>query len=170
MTDAIDADLTPLPVLRKGAEQYFSYACRQCGKPATNSYSEPYRTRLLESRRCFSCDHWNEFATKAKIEDLTIIEGHIYGPGNRTSGSLRGMAGRRFDIEYIAPSRHAGKRITTFDLWSGGTMPDAIRAQFPDTAKFLNGAERAQVGETTCWDGSSNKAEPYPLPSSLGIR
>lgn len=46
-------------------------------------------------------------------------------------------------------------------------MPDHLRARFPDTARFLGGAERAQVGETTCWNPSDRKSEPYPLPNTL---
>lgn len=161
--------LTPVTISPDKGVQYFAYRCSSCGADTRNTYCEPYRTRMLERRVCFQCDHWQQFEEHAQIAKLTIIDGGIYGPGNRTSGSFRGMAGRRFDIEYIEPSPHAGKRITTFDLWSGGQMPDRLREKFPDTARFLNGAERAQVGETTCWDNSSNKNEPYPLPRSIGI-
>ena len=101
----------------------------------------------------------------------TIIDGYVYTPGNRTSGSFRGMAGRRFDIEYIEPSIFAGKRITTFDLWAGGQMPDWLRAKWPDTAKFLNGAEGVDLGKggiiERCWNPSMSRAEPYPLPKTL---
>jgi hypothetical protein len=98
---------------------------------------------------------------------MTIIDGHVYTPGNRTTGSFRGMAGRRFDIEYIAPSVYAGQKITTFDLWSGSTLIKVLRARFPDTAKFLGDAEKTKAGETVCWNESDGKNDPYPLPSSL---
>lgn len=63
----------------------------------------------------------------------------------------------------------AGSRVTTFDLWSGSTLPAELAERFADTAKFLNGAERVTLsGEIqTCWEPSSNKTEPYPLPASL---
>lgn len=162
-------DLTPLPAVGRSGKQYFSYTCRLCGQKATNSYIEPTCDRMLETRSCFSCDHWGQIAEKYTPNKGTVIDGVLYSPGNRTSGSLRGMAGRRFDIEYVDPSPHAGKQITTFDLWCGGAIPEAFRAKLPDTARFLNGAERAQVGETMCWDHSSNRSEPFPLPSSIGI-
>lgn len=98
---------------------------------------------------------------------MTIIGSHVYSPGNRTSGEMRGMAGRRFDIEYIAPSIYAGQRITTFDLWSGSLIPERLLSKFPDTARFLGDAEKANVGGTTCWNASDRRHEPYPLPSSL---
>jgi hypothetical protein len=98
---------------------------------------------------------------------MTIIGGHIYTPGNRTSGEFRGMAGRRFDIEYMAPSIYAGQKITTVDLWSGGSLPTRLTALYSDTARFLNGAEKAQVGETGCWNSSRHSAEKFPPPSSL---
>lgn len=152
--------------------QYYSYTCSECGEEGRNTYSEPYRARMLERRLCWTCNFWRDMDEELSRDHArkTIIGGHIYGPGNRTSGSFRGMAGRRFDIEYIEPSVHAGKRITTFDLWSGSTLPDRLKAKYPDTAVFLNGAERCQVGETGCWNPSDNKTEPYPLPRTIGIK
>lgn len=148
---------------------YHRFTCRECGKVAVNSFSEPYRTRMLERRLCFYCNH--DVDTLAKMEldhtKMTIIGARIYSPGNRTSGSFRGMAGRRFDIEYISPSIYEGQKITTFDLWSGSDVPDKGRGRFHDTARFLDGAEAAKVGETLCWDASAGSTEPFPLPSSL---
>lgn len=151
--------------------KYYKYTCTRCGGEGRNSYVEPIGSRLLEKRICWDCDYWENFERRLERDHpkMTIIAGHVYSPGNRTSGEFRGMAGRRFDIEYVEPSVHAGKRITTFDLWSGSSLPDTLKSKFPDTAKFLGGAEKAQVGETTCWNPSEQKAEPYPLPRSLGI-
>lgn len=148
---------------------YHEFTCVQCGKEARNTYCEPHRTNMLERRLCWNCNYWRDFAERLakKHRQMTIIEGHVYGPGDRTSGSFRGMAGRRFDIEYIEPSIYAGQRITTFDLWSGSTLPEDLQAKYPDTAIFLGGAERASVGETTCWNQSENRGEPYPLPRTL---
>lgn len=150
---------------------YHEFTCTKCGVLDRNTYVEPVRTHMLERRLCYHCNYWRDFEVSlaSDHQKMTIINGHVYGPGNRTSGPMRGMAGRRFDIEYIDPSIHAGKRVTTFDLWSGSTLPDKFKEKYPDTAKFLNGAERCQVGETGCWNPSDNKTEPYPLPRSLGI-
>lgn len=149
----------------------YKWICVRCGDEGRNTFMEPIGSRMLEKRICHSCDYWEQFEQKLEREHrgMTIIAGHVYSPGNRTSGEFRGMAGRRFDIEYIEPSTHAGKRITTFDLWSGSAMPDSLKAKYPDTAKFLGGAEKAQVGETTCWNPSNHRSEPYPLPKSIGI-
>ena len=164
-------DLTPLPVRREGDTQYFSYTCSRCGKDTTNSYHEPTGSRMLAARHCFHCDDWAEQQLRMERDHdrMTIIGGRIYGPGSRTSGSFRGMAGRRFDIEFIEPSRFAGKRITTFDLWAGGDMPDDLREKFPDTAKFLGGAHEALVGDTACWNPSDRRAVAYPLPNTLDL-
>lgn len=159
--------IAALPVYR--GVQYHSFVCVECGAEATNTYCEPHRTDMLERRLCWTCNFWRDFVVKnapGKAE-MTIIDGHIYSPGNRTTGSIRGMAGRRFDIEYVEPSAYAGQRITTFDLWSGSTMPESIRPLFPDTARFLNNARRADVGGTGCWNPSDSRDEPYPLPRSL---
>lgn len=170
MSETAD-DLQQIEMTFKSDKPYFKYTCKGCGEKASNTYCEPSYTQMLERRLCFGCNYWVE-EEKRYTKDharMTIIGGHVYGPGSRTSGPFRGMAGRRFDIEYIEPSAFAGKRITTFDLWSGSAMPDHLRAKFPDTARFLGGAEKAQVGETTCWNQSDHRSEPYPLPRSLNL-
>lgn len=107
---------------------------------------------------CFTCAFWSVKADTPPHK-RTIIEGRSYGPGNRTSGSYRGMGGRRFDIEYFD-----GRRITTYDLWSGGKIPALWRDQFPDNARFLGAAEAVRVGDVTCWNPSDQTAPAYPLP------
>lgn len=161
--------LIPLVTTWKSDKQYFKYVCAACACEAQNTYCEPSYTQMMERRLCFTCNYWIEAEKKYEKEhrSMTIIDGHVYTPGNRTSGSMRGMAGRRFNIEYIEPSIFTGQRITTFDLWSGSTLPDHLRAKLPDTARFLDGAELAQVGETTCWNPSDPKSATYPLPQSL---
>ncbi|MGX5775478.1 hypothetical protein [Methylorubrum zatmanii] len=150
-------------------KQYHQFECVECGKTEVNSFCEPHRTDMLQRRLCFLCNFWVDFKLEnlVKLGELTIIEGHVYTPGNRTSGAFRGMAGRRFDIEYVAPSIYAGQRTTTFDLWSGAAIPERLRPEFPDTARFLGGAEKAQAGDTTCWNPSDRRPEPYPLPQDL---
>jgi hypothetical protein len=159
--------IEPMSVFR--GVQYHRFTCVQCGEEARNTYCEPHRTDMLERRLCWGCNYWRDFVEKesARKASMTIIEGHVYGPGNRTSGAFRGMAGRRFDIEYIASSIYAGQRCTTFDLWSGATIPAPLREQFPDTARFLSGARKADSSGTTCWNPSSHGEEPYPPPSAL---
>ena len=166
-TRMTDDDLTPLPRIGQG-KQYFSYTCKTCGdEKARNSYYEPTGSRMLAARQCFSCDYWQDFENKNTPAEMTIIDGHVYGPGNRTSGAFLGMAGRRFDIEYIGASIYAGQKCTTFDLWSGSTLPDHLRDKFPDTAHFLGGAVKANASGTTCWNPSDHRAAPYPLPRTL---
>lgn len=161
----------PRPIVAnwKTDVQYHEYTCVGCGETAQNTYCEPIRTSMLDRRLCYHCNHWVDFERRLEREhrQMTIIDGHVYGPGNRTTGSFRGMAGRRFDIEYIEPSIYAGQRTTTFDLWSGSDLPPALRRKFPDTARFLGGAEKAQVGETSCWNSSGHRTEPYPPPNRL---
>lgn len=166
---AASDDLIPIETTCKSDKTYYRYTCRKCGNEGRNTYCEPHYTQMMERRFCWDCNYWTEEEKRYEKDHctMTIIDGNVYAPGSRTSGSMRGMAGRRFDIEYIEPSFYAGQRVTTFDLWSGGTMPDRLRARFPDTARFLGGAERLQVGETTCWNASGHKSEPYPLPSTL---
>lgn len=161
-------DPRPLPPSKHYPQRY-EFECSSCGETDRNTFMEPTGTQMLERRLCFGCNHWRNFAEKEgpRRNELTIIDGLIYTPGNRTSGEMRGMAGRRFDIEYVEPSAYAGQKITTFDLWSGGPLPEKLRDQFPDTARFLGGARSAKVGEITCFNPSDHRSEPYPLPRTL---
>jgi hypothetical protein len=133
--------------------------CAACGaKNFSLTFVESTRAKMEARCLCFSCNHWTDRLGNVD----TIIDGHTYGPGSRTSGSLRGMAGRRFDIEYFD-----GRRITTYDLWSGGAIPAHFKDKFPDNARFLNGGERADLKGhiETCWNPSDDSTPPYPLPN-----
>ena len=131
--------------------------CAICGQDyRENCMSGAELTRMQEKGICFTCAFWD---IRAERGAKTVIDGCTYSPGRRTSGEFRGCAGRRFDIEYFD-----GKRITTYDLWVGGVIPERWRAAVPDTARFLRGAGRAQVGEITCFDSSAADTAPYPLP------
>jgi hypothetical protein len=151
----------------KDSIEYVEFECAQCGETARNTYCEPSRSQMKSRRLCFHCNYWKVFEDENDVAKMTIISGHVYSPGNRTSGALLGMAGRRFDIEYIAPSIYAGQRCTTFDLWSGSDIPEHLLPKFPDTARFLGGTEKADASGITCWNPSDRKAEPYPLPRAL---
>ena len=126
-------------------------------------------TKIKELGCCYHCAFWE---IQSEQGALTVIDGRVYSPGNGTSGSMRGMAGRRFDIEYLdtAVEHLRGKRITTFDLWSGGSAPLYWRCKLPDTAKFLGGATEAKAGQTICFNPSDETIPPYPLPQSIGLR
>lgn len=130
--------------------------CGMCGKEERLHWSADVEAQLRERKLCFGCNFWENQARKGCD---TVIDGFTYGPGNRTSGSFRGMAGRRFDIEYFD-----GRKVTTYDLWGGGEIPEAFRDRLPDTARF-RGAERAKVGETICWNPTLDDLPPYPLPN-----
>jgi hypothetical protein len=158
--------MTDIKMVERGGKEYESYACSECGENAVASYVDGVRKRMVDRRLCYSCNYWCDFL---KTKPHTIIGGRTYSPGSRTSGPMRGMAGRRFDIEYFA-GPHAGKRITTFDLWAGSDIPERYREHFPDTAKFINGGSKENVGGTTCWGPSDSASDPYPLPIKAGIR
>lgn len=145
-------------------------ACCQCGKEETSKYIESVQSEMDQRQMCWHCNYWKNFELKNKPALSTVIDGRIYSPGNRTSGEFRGMAGRRFDIEYIEPSAYAGQRVTTFDLWAGSEIPEHLKAAYPDTARFLSNAAEVNAGGTACWNPSSGKNPVYPLPSSRVIR
>lgn len=154
-------------------KEYTEFNCTECSESATNSYSEPYFTDMLANKLCFTCQYWKYEERKLETDHTAsvIIGGAIYGLGFRTSGSFRGMGGRRFDIEFISPSIFAGQRVSCFDTWAGGKLPEKLQAKFPDTAHFLSGAERVELPPggiyEVCWNPSSSRNEPYPNPSTL---
>lgn len=120
--------------------------CTICQKKESNpdSYCKCEESaRMRRDTLCFICAFWEVSAEKS--HDL-VIDGCIYSAGK---GIGPGMAGRKFEIEYFD-----GRRITTNNLWAGGQIPPQYRDKIPDTAKFLGGAKRVQVGEITCWNPS----------------
>lgn len=138
--------------LRNGVRECISWKeCVTCGMKANPSTYE-------KSKQCFSCDLWSKRAKSGACK--TVIDGHVYTPGRDTTGKWRGMGGRRFDIEYFN-----GLRITTWDLWSAGEIPERFRSQIPDTARFLEGAGKYKdCSGITYWNSSTTKNPPYPLP------
>ena len=151
--------------------KYYSYICNKCGSDVVNSYTPTIADQMLSYRMCFTCNYWRAFAVEyaSKHNELTIIDGRILSPGNRRTGEFRGCGGRRFDIEYIGASRYAGSKITTFDLWVGGSMPEDIRTKFPDTARFEDG-ETWEINGIKGLNSVINHHKPeYPLPKTFGI-
>jgi hypothetical protein len=133
--------------------------CSVCGEGYQESYMDCAElSRMQRDNVCFGCAFWS---LKADQGGKTVIDGCYYAPGRRTSGEFRGCAGRRFDIEYFD-----GKRVTTFDLWVCGAIPAQWRSRLPDTARFLNGAERASEGGIMYFEPSDTVLEPYPLPDA----
>lgn len=58
-----------------------------------------------------------------------VVDGEHYTLGPGGSG---GFGGRRWDIEFFD-----GRRVTTHDLWSQGTIPPKHRERYPNNARFL---------------------------------
>ncbi|MFB8071104.1 hypothetical protein [Streptomyces californicus] len=65
-----------------------------------------------------------------------VVDGQHYSIGPGASG---GFGGRRFDIEFFD-----GRRVTTHDLWSQGTIPPKHRERYPDNARFAPQPERSR--------------------------
>lgn len=144
-------------------EQYPVVHCKVCGQIERASFNETVQKQMVERSMCFLCNFWENKA----IEGCeTVIDGNVYSPGNRIKGNFRGMGGRRFDIVY-----NDGTKITTFDLWNAGQIPECFRDRIPDTAKF-EGCMKADLpykDTTACWNPVMDATKPcYPLPKDVG--
>jgi len=119
--------------------------CNECGsEDYSTSYLDGEHKRCMDEKDvCFYCAFWT---LKLLYPNPVVIDGSFYVPN---WGKGPGMGGRRFDIKM--PN---GDEITTHNLSHCGEIPEHFRNRLPDNASFLNGAERVQVGETTCWNDS----------------
>ena len=126
--------------------------CKDCGAvDYSTSYCKGEIKTIIDAEGvCFACAYWRDAIAK---KHEVVIDGHIYSLGNINkppNSPHSGMAGRRFEVEFFD-----GRRVVTHDLWSGSTVPDRYKHLIPDTARFVGGAKRCQVGETTCWNPSA---------------
>jgi hypothetical protein len=140
--------------------------CPGCGKTNFHtSYSSTCREkkRMDEIRECWDCAFWECVVSD---HNELVIDYHTYsvGPEPRPDErkSFLGMSGRRFDIEFL----DGRGRFTTHNLWSGGEIPAKFRDRIPNTARFV-GAEKAKVGDTTCWNPTPENQGRYPSLKDL---
>lgn len=107
-------------------------SCRECGG---NGYWTRYmpcaeKEKMEAYGICFPCAFW-----LVKIDEgphRTVIDGVLFHVGDAPQGTrFAGYAGRRFDIEYFD-----GQRVTTYDLWCQGEIPERYRDRLPNTANF----------------------------------
>jgi hypothetical protein len=134
--------------------------CKECGETGY-SLNFIHWKKLVEAQLCFGCDYWVSLLAKPpEGGDRVVIDGCHYVAGNGYGSRDCGMSGRRFDIEF-----NDGRRVTCYDLWHQGAIPDRFKDRAPDNAKFLNGGERVASSGYTAFDPSSNATEPYPLPN-----
>lgn len=139
--------------------------CTSCGESEFwISYSNsPIKARMDLSGECFTCAFW-EVTLSEKDSKRIVIDYHVYSigeepkQGSNTNKSDLGMSGRRFDIELLS----TGQKFTTHNLWSGSEIPERYRHRIENNARFLNGGDKAQVGEVTCWNPVSESLSVYP--------
>lgn len=72
------------------------------------------------------------------IGQQVVVDSEFYVIGDG-KGAMRGYGGRAFEIEFFD-----GRRITTRDLWHGGTVPPRWRDTYPDNARFVPQSVLAQ--------------------------
>lgn len=141
--------------------------CPRCNEPhngGTNYRAGAERDICEELGICYLCaireQRAREYAS-GKSPRTLIIDGYTYAadpsncvpvgmPDPHPHQRLRGMAGRRFDIERFDGS----PPFSCYSLWAGGEVDEHSRERMPDNARFLNGARRANASGTTCFNPS----------------
>lgn len=127
--------------------------CNDCAVvdyPTSFVQTSPIKQAMDTHGVCWECGYWRVEVTKPHE---VVIDARIYSLGNinKPPGSpYAGMAGRRFDIEFFD-----GRVVTTHDLWAGSEVPDRLKQQIPDTARFLGGAGFVKVGDGGAWNASN---------------
>lgn len=125
--------------------------CNECGAVdySTKYIDCPEKAAMDAYGVCFKCGFW--LVIVAEKAPLIIVDNFAYMAGDEgASAMFRGFGGRRFDFE-----RFDGRRGSSTNMWARGEVPKCFRERLPDNARFLNGAERCEVGGMTCWDSSS---------------
>jgi len=146
-------------------------ACPRCGEAhdiAAKYRAGPEATIRDELGVCYICaihEHELRKYEAGRSRNLLIIGGATYtadpantvalgAPDPHPRATMRGMAGRRFDFERLDGSPPK----SCYSLWYGSEVRPWARERMPDNARFLNGAERADVGGTTCFNPSAARA------------
>lgn len=113
---------------------------------------------------CYCCAIREERArdyAAGKSKRTLVIDGYTYSadsgnsvplgqPDPQPRATMRGMAGRRFDIERLDGT----PPFSCYSLWAGGEVDQWSKDRMPDNARFLNGARRANASGTTCFNPS----------------
>ena len=117
--------------------------CRICGDEFDKSVYGKY-VDLCERKECFHKAFWNRalqlYLDGDKTENGNLvarIDGHHYIIGDEDdSPSLRGFAGREFNIVFIY-GPHKDKKVTTTNLWYSGEIPEEYASVLVDNAIFI---------------------------------
>lgn len=103
--------------------------CEICGKEIEKS---AYSNAILCSSDCHTDHYWLERVNNQHSPTQVVINGNMYQIVSEDS-CFKGFDGRRFFIEFFD-----GRKVTTTNLWSNGTIPDKYRGRIPDNARWGN--------------------------------
>lgn len=140
----IRADLFRLDVAQDFAADYLFGAlqerirCTSCGQLERVEYLN--KDRLVALQLCHGCELWHGRLVHPRERCHAVIGGVWYTverePRPGTPDHCKGFGGARFEIEWLD-----GRRAVTTNLWRGGDVPDHLRADAPDDARFIPGEE-----------------------------
>ena len=105
------------------------YSCDSCGMP--DELRTQGRERLLALNRCWLCDFWIT-RSKQTSKDVVISEDYRFlSIANEASSGSRGFGGANFLVTF-----NDGRTVKTSNLWSGGSIPEALYHLFEPNAKI----------------------------------
>ena len=103
--------------------------CEVCGKEIEESR---FSNAVLCSSECFKRHYWLERLNNQDSPTQVVIDGVVYQIGSEsTYDMLKGYNGGLFLIHFFD-----GRKVKTTNLWHNGDIPDDLRDQFKDNAKF----------------------------------
>lgn len=124
--------------------------CRECNGLINHHWIEPTRSRLIEKKLCFCCDHWTKLLSAAIDFKRVIVNGgrhYMIEPElPARDRSFGGFGGARHVIAFLD-----GRTVTSHNLWHQGTIPERFRNRLPDNACFT----RASGGDSRCGPADS---------------
>ena len=110
--------------------------CEVCGKEVDRlMYTDTC------SEECFTIKYWRDRINNQSSKTQVVVDHKVFQIADENSNSgFRGFDGRRFFIEFFD-----GRKVETTNLWYNGVIPEDMRKDLPDNARFLTYEEYHNV-------------------------
>ena len=116
----------------KEDQEILNEVCSCCGGFIKARFTEPVRTKLIEKKLCFSCNHWDEIYQDIDNPDRFIIDGDSYHNVKKDT-CFKGFGGSLFKIKRY----NTNEIIETRNLWHQGKVSIHLIDKIKNNACFL---------------------------------